>query len=443
MQLQPPVQRLTVESVSASPPGVPKIVVQDIAFELEAGQGLGVIGPSGSGKSSLARLLVGVWQPVRGKVRLDGAALDQWAPDALGRHIGYLPQDVELLAGTVAQNIARFEPRCRQRSRDRRRQGRGVHDLIVRLPAGYDTQDRRAGLGPLGRPGAAHRAGARRLSRPFPGRARRAEFESRFRRRGSVDARDPRCARAQRHRRRRRASPERHCRSRSASDDEPGQRPGHRPERRSLVEGPATAARRCRGRSRLFPTAGVPAHEDAAAFKHQRAPCRMGRAIAARGRVREFARLHPSPPAGRRPDCAVARRRRRRLGGNHRKLPARSSRKAPSSSISNVKKVQHPTGGVVGKLNVQDGDRVKAGDILVQLDDTVTRANLAIVTKGLDELAARKARLEAERDGAETVTFPDAAACSRRASRLSPLPSPTSASCSSCAAPPAWARKHS
>jgi HlyD family secretion protein len=73
---------------------------------------------------------------------------------------------------------------------------------------------------------------------------------------------------------------------------------------------------------------------------------------------------------------------------------------------SNVKKIQHPTGGVVGKLNVQDGDRVKAGDILVQLDDTVTRANLAIVTKGLDELAARKARLEAERDGAEAVAFP-------------------------------------
>jgi membrane fusion protein, type I secretion system len=73
---------------------------------------------------------------------------------------------------------------------------------------------------------------------------------------------------------------------------------------------------------------------------------------------------------------------------------------------SNVKKVQHPTGGVVGKLNFQDGDHVKTGDILVRLDDTVTRANLAVVTKGLDELAARKARLEAERDGAETVKFP-------------------------------------
>ena len=73
---------------------------------------------------------------------------------------------------------------------------------------------------------------------------------------------------------------------------------------------------------------------------------------------------------------------------------------------SNVKKVQHPTGGVVGKLNVRDGDHVKAGDIVVQLDDTVTRANLAIVTKGLDEFGARKARLEAERDGAEAITFP-------------------------------------
>ncbi len=151
MQLQPPVHRLTVESVSASPPGVPKIVVQDIAFELEAGQGLGVIGPSGSGKSSLARLLVGVWQPVRGKVRLDGAALDQWAPDALGRHIGYLPQDVELMAGTVAQNIARFEPEPDNEAVIAAAKAVGVHDLIVRLPSGYDT--------PIGEQGSALSAG--------------------------------------------------------------------------------------------------------------------------------------------------------------------------------------------------------------------------------------------------------------------------------------------
>ena len=139
MALQAPAQRLTVENVSAAPPGVPRIVVQDIGFKLEAGQGLGIIGPSGSGKSSLARLLVGVWQPVRGKVRLDGAALDQWLPDALGRHIGYLPQDVELLAGTVAQNIARFESDADPEAVLAAAKAVGVHELIVSLPAGYGT----------------------------------------------------------------------------------------------------------------------------------------------------------------------------------------------------------------------------------------------------------------------------------------------------------------
>jgi len=151
MQLQTPVQRLIVEAVSGSPPGVPKIVVQDITFELVAGQGLGIIGPSGSGKSSLVRLLVGVWHPVRGNVRLDGAALDQWSPDALGRHIGYLPQDVELLAGTVAENIARFEPNADNEAVIAAARAVGVHDLIVRLPAGYDT--------PIGEQGSALSAG--------------------------------------------------------------------------------------------------------------------------------------------------------------------------------------------------------------------------------------------------------------------------------------------
>jgi len=99
-----------VEGVSIAPPGDQKIIVQDVTFALEAGSGLGLIGPSGSGKSSLVRALVGVWQPFRGKVRLDGAALDQWSSDVLGQYIGYLPQDVELFAGSVAQNICRFDP---------------------------------------------------------------------------------------------------------------------------------------------------------------------------------------------------------------------------------------------------------------------------------------------------------------------------------------------
>src|SRR6202167_2479765 len=105
--LQSPSDRLSVEAVSIAPPGEQRMVVQDVTFTLEAGNGMGVIGPSGSGKSSLVRAVVGVWQPFRGKVRLDGAALDQWSSDVLGRHVGYLPQDVELFAGSVAQNICR------------------------------------------------------------------------------------------------------------------------------------------------------------------------------------------------------------------------------------------------------------------------------------------------------------------------------------------------
>jgi PrtD family type I secretion system ABC transporter len=140
MLLQQPSSRLAVEAVSMVPPGDQKVIVQDITFALEAGQGLGVIGPSGSGKSSLARALVGVWQPFRGKVRLDGAALDQWAGDVLGRHIGYLPQDVELFAGTVAQNICRFDPDANSSAIIAAAKEAGVHQLIIKMRDGYDTQ---------------------------------------------------------------------------------------------------------------------------------------------------------------------------------------------------------------------------------------------------------------------------------------------------------------
>jgi ATP-binding cassette subfamily C protein len=140
MALPAPKSNLVVENVIASPPGVQRLVVQDVSFTLKAGQGLGVIGPSASGKSSLARLIVGVWQPARGKVRLDGAALDQWSAAELGPHIGYLPQDVELFAGTVAQNIARFEPDAPSDAVIAASQAAGVHDMIVRLPEGYETQ---------------------------------------------------------------------------------------------------------------------------------------------------------------------------------------------------------------------------------------------------------------------------------------------------------------
>lgn len=140
LALPAPLESLTVEALTVTPPGVQRVVVQDISFKLVAGQGLGVIGPSASGKTSLVRALVGVWLPARGKVRLDGAALDQWSPEVLGRHIGYLPQDVELLDGTIAENIGRFDEQLDVDRIVEAARAAGVHDLILRLPEGYETQ---------------------------------------------------------------------------------------------------------------------------------------------------------------------------------------------------------------------------------------------------------------------------------------------------------------
>ena len=139
-RLQAPSKRLSVENVSIVPPGDQKIIVNDVSFALEAGNGLGIIGPSGSGKSSLVRALVGVWQPARGKVRLDAAALDQWSSEVLGRHVGYLPQDVELFAGTVAQNICRFDPDAISENIIAAAREASVHEMIVKMTDGYDTQ---------------------------------------------------------------------------------------------------------------------------------------------------------------------------------------------------------------------------------------------------------------------------------------------------------------
>jgi PrtD family type I secretion system ABC transporter len=138
--LQNPSSRLSVEAVSMMAPGDQRVIVQDVTFALSAGSGLGIIGPSGSGKSSLVRALVGVWQPARGKVRIDGAALDQWSSDALGRHLGYLPQDVELFAGSVAQNICRFDTEATSDSIIAAAKEAGVHEMIIKMREGYDTQ---------------------------------------------------------------------------------------------------------------------------------------------------------------------------------------------------------------------------------------------------------------------------------------------------------------
>lgn len=153
MTLPAPSSNLTVERVAIAPPGVQRIIVQGVEFNLNAGTSLGVIGPSGSGKSTLVRSLVGAWRPLAGRIRLDGASLDQWSSERLGQYVGYLPQDVELLAGTVAANIARFDPAAEPEGIVAAAKAAGVHELIVSLPDGYETQ--------IGEDGAALSAGQR------------------------------------------------------------------------------------------------------------------------------------------------------------------------------------------------------------------------------------------------------------------------------------------
>lgn len=140
LDLPRPTKSLQVEGIWVAAPGDTRAILQDISFQLAAGAGLGVIGPSASGKSTLVRAIVGAWATARGKIRIDGAALDQWSTQALGRYIGYLPQDIELFAGTVAENIARFEPGSTSEDIVRAAQAAGVHELVLRLPQGYQTQ---------------------------------------------------------------------------------------------------------------------------------------------------------------------------------------------------------------------------------------------------------------------------------------------------------------
>lgn len=142
VQLRLPAPRidLSVENLTVRPPGESRLVLDNINFQIRAGSALGIIGPSAAGKSSLARALVGIWPAVRGKVRLDGAAVEQWSAELLGHHIGYLPQDIELFEGTIAQNIARFDPDASADAVVAAARAARVHDMIVRLAEGYQTR---------------------------------------------------------------------------------------------------------------------------------------------------------------------------------------------------------------------------------------------------------------------------------------------------------------
>lgn len=140
MSLPTPSGKISAEAVlltSANPDAPP--ILSNVSFQLDPGEVLGVLGSSAAGKSSLCRLLVGVWRPTKGHMRLDGADIHKWDKAELGRHIGYLPQDVELFEGTISQNIARMEDGDPESIVDAAKRA-DVHDMILRLPEGYDTE---------------------------------------------------------------------------------------------------------------------------------------------------------------------------------------------------------------------------------------------------------------------------------------------------------------
>lgn len=145
MELPRPSRALDVEYVTVIAPGGSKPILTNVNFGLKAGEALGIIGASGAGKTCLVRTIVGVWLPARGTVRLDGAALSQWEVTALGRHIGFVSQSVELFDGTIAENIARMEPQPNSDTVLRAAHAAGAHEMIVRLSAGYDTRIGEAG----------------------------------------------------------------------------------------------------------------------------------------------------------------------------------------------------------------------------------------------------------------------------------------------------------
>ena len=138
--LPAPSKSLSLEDVAVLAPGTAKVIVTGVSLTLQSGSALGIIGPSAAGKSSLVRALAGIWRPTRGIVRLDGAPLEHWDRDRLGLHIGYLPQDVELFAGTVAENIARLSQQIDSKGVVEAARAAGAHEMILRLDNGYETQ---------------------------------------------------------------------------------------------------------------------------------------------------------------------------------------------------------------------------------------------------------------------------------------------------------------
>ncbi|ULJ76832.1 type I secretion system permease/ATPase (plasmid) [Rhizobium sp. C104] len=140
VDLPAPRENLIVENLQIAAPGGRSPILRGVSFKVSAGEAVGVIGPSASGKSTLARAITGLWLPLGGAVRLDQALLTQWDPHELGRHLGYLPQDVSLFDGSIAQNIARFDPKANSETVIAAAKAAGVYDMIVQFSDGFDTK---------------------------------------------------------------------------------------------------------------------------------------------------------------------------------------------------------------------------------------------------------------------------------------------------------------
>jgi PrtD family type I secretion system ABC transporter len=145
MKLPAPQAGLVLEKITVPVPASGQIVLSEVSFELRAGQALGIIGPSAGGKTTLVRALTGIWPVLRGSVRLDGADLAHWPEDEIGQHLGYLPQEISLMDGTIEENISRFDLEPDYRKVIEAARAAGVHEMILRMPEGYRTK-----LGPQG-----------------------------------------------------------------------------------------------------------------------------------------------------------------------------------------------------------------------------------------------------------------------------------------------------
>jgi ATP-binding cassette subfamily C protein len=139
IELPPPTGRIEVRELWVAAPGTNKAIVSGVSMRLEPGQALALVGPSAAGKTTLIKALLGIWPIARGEVRLDGATHDQWDPEVLGASIGYVPQNVELIEGTIAENIARFDPAATSEQVLAAAKAAGLDDLIKAMPDGYDT----------------------------------------------------------------------------------------------------------------------------------------------------------------------------------------------------------------------------------------------------------------------------------------------------------------